>query len=131
MHNELPDCVVPFKHYNGGLIEDVIDEKIGVNDIETEDYPCEATMNHWKGWMRANVSVIIGQMEKIKKKQLLDFAMLFPKFREASLMEQTEKQREGWLSVVTRFIYNTGNKISMCNDSAPTFVLKKQMNMIE
>lgn len=48
LHNELSDCMVPYKHYGTQLIEDVVDEAVGPDDLETENYPCEATMSHWK-----------------------------------------------------------------------------------
>lgn len=35
LHNELPDCMIPYKHY-------------GSDDLGTEDYSCEGTMKHWK-----------------------------------------------------------------------------------
>lgn len=48
LHHELPDCMFPYKHYGTEIIEDVVDEVVGPEDIETEDYPCEGTMKHWK-----------------------------------------------------------------------------------
>ncbi|MBR3606694.1 MAG: hypothetical protein IKL51_03845 [Lachnospiraceae bacterium] len=44
LHNGLPDCMIPYKHYGSGLIEDVVEEVIGSDDLGTENYPCEATM---------------------------------------------------------------------------------------
>ena len=38
----------PYKHYGTEIIEDVVDEVVGPDDLETENYPCEATMKHWK-----------------------------------------------------------------------------------
>ena len=47
LHNELPDCIVPYKHYGSEIIEDVLDEVVGPDDLETENYPCEGIMKHW------------------------------------------------------------------------------------
>ena len=47
LHNELPDCMFPYKHYDAGLIEDVVDGVVSEEDSETEDYPCEGTMKQY------------------------------------------------------------------------------------
>ena len=46
LHNELLECMIPYKHYGSDIIEDVV----GSDELETENYPCEATMKHWKWW---------------------------------------------------------------------------------
>ena len=38
LHNELPDCMIPYKHYGSDIIEDVVDEVIGADDLGTENY---------------------------------------------------------------------------------------------
>ena len=35
----------PYKHYDAGLIEDVVDGVVSEEDTETEDYLCEATIS--------------------------------------------------------------------------------------
>lgn len=72
LHNELPDCMIPYKHYGSEIIEDVVDEVVGPDDIETENYPCEGTMKHWKWWMLYNEANINGQMRSMLH-HLLDF----------------------------------------------------------
>ena len=32
LHNELPDCICPYKHYDAGLIEDVADSVVSEED---------------------------------------------------------------------------------------------------
>ena len=54
LHHELPDCMFPYKHYGTEIIEDVVDEVVGPDDLGIEDYPCEGTMKHWKWWMSRN-----------------------------------------------------------------------------
>ncbi len=49
LHNELPDCMCPYKHYDAGLIEDVVDGVVSEEDTETEDYPCEGTIVYGLG----------------------------------------------------------------------------------
>ena len=36
LHNELPDCICPHKHYDAGLIEDVVDQAHAGLDREEE-----------------------------------------------------------------------------------------------
>lgn len=46
--------MIPYKHYGSDIIEDVVDEVVGSDDLGTEDYPCEGTMKHWKWWISQN-----------------------------------------------------------------------------
>lgn len=45
-HNELPDCLVPYKHYEAEVISGVLDEVIRPEDLESEDYPSFAEENN-------------------------------------------------------------------------------------
>ena len=38
-HNELPDCLVPYKHYEAEVIAGVLDGVILPGDLDSEDYP--------------------------------------------------------------------------------------------
>ena len=55
----------PYKHYDAGLIEDVVDGVVSGADLETENYPCEGTINHWKWWMKMNEPNIEGQTVRL------------------------------------------------------------------
>ena len=110
LHNELPDCMVPYKHYGTEIIEDVVDEVIGPDDPGTEDYPCEATMRHWKWWISRNEANINGQMRSVLH-HLLDLNTEFLKSGESLLRELRERISPGWLSVIIRFLYNSGGRI--------------------
>ena len=110
LHNELPDCLFPYKHYGSDIIEDVVDEVVGPDDLETENYPCEATMKHWKWWISRNEANINGQMKSMLH-HLLDLDTEFLKSGESLLKELKGRISPGWLSVVARFIYNLGGRI--------------------
>ena len=110
LHNELPDCMIPYKHYGSDIIEDVVDEVVGPDDPGTENYPCEATMKHWKWWMLHNEANINGQMRSMLH-HLMDLDVEFLKSSESLLKELRERISPGWLSVVTRFLYNSGGRI--------------------
>lgn len=100
----------PYKHYGTEIIEDVVDEVIGSDDPGTENYPCEATMNHWKRWTSRNEANINGQMRSVMH-HLMDLDVEFLKSGESLLKELRERISPGWLSVVARFIYNSGGRI--------------------
>ena len=53
-HNELPDCLVPYKHYEAEVIAGVLDEVILPDDLDSEDYPSFNTMLRWLQWFREN-----------------------------------------------------------------------------
>ena len=102
--------MIPYKHYGSEIIEDVVDEVVGPDDIETENYPCEGTMKHWKWWMLHNEANINGQMRSMLH-HLMDFDIKFLKSGESLLKELKERISPGWLSVVARFLYNSGGRI--------------------
>lgn len=106
----MPDCMIPYKHYGSDIIEDVVDEVVGADDPGTENYPCEATMKHWKWWISQNEANINGQMRSMLH-HLMDFDIKFLKSGESLLKELKEKISSGWLSVATRFLYNSGGRI--------------------
>ena len=45
-HNELPDCLVPYKHYETEVISSVLDGIVQSDDLDSEDYPSFSTMLH-------------------------------------------------------------------------------------
>ena len=84
--------MIPYKHYGSDIIEDVVDEVIGADDPGTENYPCEATMKHWKWWMLHNEANINGQMRSMLH-HLMDFDIKFLKSGESLLKELKEQIR--------------------------------------
>lgn len=82
------------------------------DDRDTEDYPCADTMDHWKFWIRLNEATIDGQM-KSTAYRLLDLGTLFLQSTDSLLKELRERISPGWLSVVTRYIYNSGGRIDL------------------
>lgn len=48
VHREIPNYIVPYKHYEKEIIQSVINDLITPDDLEYEDYPCEMTMKRWK-----------------------------------------------------------------------------------
>ncbi|WP_305085178.1 MULTISPECIES: DUF6431 domain-containing protein [Bacillota] len=110
LHNELPDCICPYKHYDAGLIEDVADGVVSEEDTETEDYPCEGTMKHWRWWLHMNEKNMEGQI-RAAAHRFLDLDGKFLKSRVSLLEEMKERISPGWLKAVVRAIYNSGGRI--------------------
>lgn len=47
IHREIPENVLPYKHYELEIIKGVREGYITSDTIGFEDYPCELTMNRW------------------------------------------------------------------------------------
>lgn len=107
LHNELPECLSPYKHYDTQLIEDVLDGVVSEEDTECEDYPSEQTMNHWRYWLQQNEKHIDGQL-KSTGDRLLDLGIEFARFTDSLLKELKKRISPGWLKLINRFLYNTG-----------------------
>ncbi len=121
LHNELPDIMFPYKHYDAGLIEDVVDEAVSEDDLETEDYPCEGTINHWKWWAQMNEKNMEGQI-RLAAHRFLDFNDGFLKSRDSLLEDLRRRISPGWLKITARFIYNSGGRIPPHLKNAPAFI---------
>ena len=108
-HNELPDCLVPHKHYVTEAIAGVLDDVVTPEDEDSENYPTEQTMIRWKKWFALNKANIEGHLRNIGYSILgLGKDILIQK---DSLLEHLRKQRQDWLERVLRLIYNTGESL--------------------
>lgn len=104
LHNALPDCVAPYKHYASEIIAGALDEIITPDDAEDEDYFCEATILRWKHWLMVNRLRIEGYLKSIGYR-------LFGGNREThesnvSLLETLRTSNGCWLETILRMIYN-------------------------
>lgn len=106
IHNALPDCLTPFKHYCTEVISGVLAGVITSDDLDGEDYPCERTMERWRHWMIANHLRIDGYLRSIGHR-LLDFGeeLLMSK---VSLLDKLQESTGDWLETILRIIYNSG-----------------------
>ena len=110
LHNELPDCICPYKHYDAGLIEDVADGVVSEEDRETEDYPCTGTMKHWRWWLKMNDKAMEGQI-RLAAHRFLDPGGKILRSRASLLEQMKERISPGWFKAVARVIYNSGGRI--------------------
>ena len=106
LHNALPDCLVPYKHYASEVISGVLDEIITPDDKDAEDYPCETTMLRWNHWLMANYLRMEGYLRSIGHRLLgLGEELLTSG---VSLLEKVRTTNGCWLEAVLRMIYNSG-----------------------
>lgn len=108
IHRALPDFLTPYKHYETEAIEDVIDEVITEDD--PIDYPCNITMQRWRGWFEKNKANLDGQIRSAGYR-LLDFGAEFLKSTDSLLEELRNRISPGWLSAVVKMIYNSDGRI--------------------
>ena len=100
---ELPDCVVPYKHYETEVICGVLDDIVTSDDIDSEQYPSELTMQRWRDWAT--------QKEKeIERVLQTDTSGISPcrgaDEKEKSQLRKLKTQTEAWLETFIRIFCN-------------------------
>jgi len=105
LHNELPDILVPRKHYQTEVIENVVDDICTPDNPETSCYPCERTMARWKQWINQNKAQIDGHMRSVAFR-LLGFSSEFLNSGK-SLLVELRSRGGGWLASVIHFFLNS------------------------
>ena len=105
-HNELPDCLVPYKHYEAEVIAGVLDEVIRPDDLDSEDYPSFNTMLRWLQWFHENLQRIEGYLRTVGYQILnLEEKLLFTS---DLLLNNIRNRYQNWLELILRLIYNSG-----------------------
>ena len=103
LHRELPDCLVPYKHYAAEEISGVLDGVVTPEDDDSADYPCEMTMRRWHCWLEANRLRIDGYL-KSTGYRLLGFSTELL----GSRVPLLDKLRSSCPETLLRFLYNSG-----------------------
>ena len=98
LHNELPDILTPFKHYGSEVIEDVVDGIVSPEELLTEDYPCEKTMERWNQWIQSNTLEIERYLQRSQGPDTL-------------LLNNVRSRGAGWMGVVAQAVYNAGGRM--------------------
>ena len=106
LHNELPDCLVPYKHYEAEVIAGVLDEVILPGDLDSEDYPSFSTMLRWLQWFRENLQRIEGYL-RTAGYQILNLGEELL-FTPDLLLNKIRNRYLNWLELILRLIYNSG-----------------------
>lgn len=105
LHNELPDCLVPHKHYDAETISGCIDGVVTADDLDSEDYPCVATLQRWLTWFNLNLNNIAGQLYKVLSSIRDDIVSGL------SLLDDIRRNHNNWFEIIHRIIYNSGGWI--------------------
>ena len=100
-HTELPDCVVPYKHYAAEVICGVLDEVVSPDDLDSETFPSAMTMLRWLKWFLANVQNMEGYLRRAMR-------LLHRSVPDSSLLAWLKSHTRRWLETVLRVIYNSG-----------------------
>lgn len=112
LHVELPDCLVPHKHYDARIIADVLDERITQDTLEYEDYPCAATMQRWIRWFednRANIEGFLQRAVAAAGKALS--SLRCQSWLESLSTLKSIRSADHWLKVILRTVYNSGGAL--------------------
>ncbi len=105
-HNELPDVLLPYKHYEAEVVSGVIDGIVTPEDQDSEDYPSFSTMLNWLRWFRLNLANMEGYLRNAGYSILrLGEDILFS---DRSLLEKVRTIYQNWLEKIIRIIYNSG-----------------------
>ena len=105
-HTELPDCLVPYKHYEAEVISGVLDEVVRPENLDSEDYPSFSTMRRWMQWFVENLTRTEGYLRTAGFHLLAcGRGILFSK---VSLLDAVSKKHSDWLERILRLIYNNG-----------------------
>lgn len=105
-HNELPDCLAPYKHYETEVISGVLDGIVSPDDLDAEDYPSLPTMRRWLQWFTENLERMQGYLRMISY-SLFELGEDFL-FSPDSLLDAIRNKYQNWLEIVLRMIYNNG-----------------------
>ncbi|MDD6547663.1 MULTISPECIES: DUF6431 domain-containing protein [Lachnospiraceae] len=105
-HNELPDCLVPYKHYEAEAISGVIDGVVTSDDLDSEDYPCVYTMLLWIRWFTGNLERIEGYLRSVAY-ELSDYDQEVL-YSQVPLLESIRHRSPCWLEQIIRSVYNSG-----------------------
>ena len=110
----LPETLLPYKHYSEEIISGVLDDVILPDDEDSENYPSEKTMDRWHHWLMANTTTINSTLKSVAFREL-DYSFELLKSGVSLLNHLRESIPDGWLKVIIRFIYNSGEKLaSVC-----------------
>ncbi len=99
LHRELPDVVLPFKHYRCEIIEETLDEK------EEAPGPDARTILRWREWYAWMSTILEYVLTAIRVEQEGLFGLLNAT---ESILERMRKCGGGWLAGSNRTSINAG-----------------------
>lgn len=102
-HTELPDELIPYKHYKAEVIEGVLEDIVHDSDLDSDKYPSTSTMNNWVLWFKAFMATAVKFLNiSVYLPDSLDFYNL--KCEIQMLKEQALVKHMYWLPTVIRIL---------------------------
>ncbi len=109
LHRELPDCLLPYKHYETEVISGVVDGIVTPDDLDSENYPSVQTMLLWLSWFTMNLKNIEGLLRRAARTILTDDQSIVS--AHGSLLDTIRQRSPNWLEIIIRIIYNSGGHL--------------------
>ena len=104
LHNELPDCLSPYKQYATEVIEGALEGIVTPFDEESEDYPSTDSIKRWKSWLydiRRLLLVTIRTRWSLIPDNILKLVL-----SNSSLLNFREELHYNWLHLLLKLLYN-------------------------
>ena len=104
LHNELPDCLTPYKQYATEVIEGALEGIVTPFDEESEDYPSVDSIKRWKSWVydiRRLLLVTIHTRWSLIPDNILKLVL-----SNSLLLNFREEPHYNWLQVLLKLLYN-------------------------
>lgn len=109
----LPQNIVPYKHFEAEVIENVVDEIIYPGDEEIENHPCESTADRWKKWIAGNKTQIDSALAAVNNRyRLFEGSHLN---MAVSLLKQLRENYDSWLEIIDKILWNS--RLPILNDN--------------
>jgi hypothetical protein len=103
LHTELPDFILPFKHYEAQTIQNTLDDKAD-NSCAADD----ATLRCWRQSFSEACSSIIALLTAFYMKAENKAA---PLFQFENILVKLRARQKNWLTFVFRLLINSGNRL--------------------
>ena len=110
IHRMLPDILVPYKHYPEETISGVLDEVVGPDDMDSENFPSEKSMERWHHWFIFNRMNMEGHIRPIGHR-ILEYDEELLSSTMSLLFHIRSSIPDIWLKIILRYIYNSGNTL--------------------
>ena len=108
LHRAIPNIIVPYKHYRADVICGVLDGIIQSDDEDSEDYPCERTMERWFEWLRLNINWLDKYYKKDPNSNRMGMALPSPSI---SLLGKRYIAPQNWLEELIEYVYSKGGHL--------------------
>lgn len=102
-HTELPDELIPYKHYRADIIEGVLEDIIHDSDPDSDKYPSTSTMDKWILWFKAFIKAAVRFLNTYKP--IYQYGTLDGLKSEIQMLKNQALVRHMyWLPTVTRIL---------------------------